>query len=220
MCSEFSRIKNADDGGPKPIRTAEFPEGLPDLTESEQRRLANSKLLLERCVALLDVVFSARGHVSLEQPRNALSWLYHEVQEFLKRISADLNAVPACSVGVSIHKHWLFASSWRPLQSMAACCNHSYAEHTDVRGSKDADGNWLSQSTAAFPEQLCQRFATALHGIASSRCMRPLVCYRRSPMRTCFARIRVVRLACSQTHSASLAGTCSGGIRGAFVYSR
>ena len=62
-----------------------------------------------------------------------------EVQEFLKRISADLNVVPACSVGLSVHKHWLFASSWRPLQAMAATCNHAYSEHVDVRGVKDAD---------------------------------------------------------------------------------
>ena len=61
----FSRIEDATDGGPKPIRTAAFPEGQPDLTAAEQQRLTASKLLLERCVALLDAVFSAGGHVSL-----------------------------------------------------------------------------------------------------------------------------------------------------------
>ena len=160
VCSDFSRIKDANDGGPKPIRTAEFPEGLPDLTAAEQQRLATSKLLLERCVALLDAVFSAGGHVSLEQPRNALSWLCHEVQEFLKRISADLNVVPACSVGVSVHKHWLFASSWR------LCSPWLHGAITAMLSIlMCVDGHWLSQSTAAFPEQLCQRFADALHGI-------------------------------------------------------
>ena len=72
VCSDFSRIKDADDGGPRPIRTAEFPEDLPDLTAAEQHRLATSKLLLAQCVALLDAVLSAGGHVSLVQPRNAL----------------------------------------------------------------------------------------------------------------------------------------------------
>ena len=164
-CTDFSRIKSAHDGGPKPIRSVDCPEGLPNLSESEQRRLHDSKLLLVRCVAILDAVFCAGGHVSLEQPRNALSWLTHEVQEFLKRISADLVVIPACSVGLSIHKHWLFASSWRPLQSLAASCDHKYSEHTDVRGARNSEGGWLSQRTAEFPSQLCVRFADLLRGV-------------------------------------------------------
>ena len=168
VCSDLSRFKNAADGGPKPIRTAEFPEGLPDLTESEQQRLATSKLLLERCVALLDAVFRAGGHVSLEQPRDALSLLCHEVQEFLKRISADLNVVPACSVGVSVHKHWLFASSWRPLQSLA--------EHTDERCAKMRTATGcpslqlpFQSSCASASLLLCMASSILLQGAASSQ---------------------------------------------------
>ena len=53
----------------------------------------------------------------------------------------------------------LFASSWQPLQSTAATCTHEYAEHFDFRGMQDAEGHWLSQRTAEFPLELCQRFA-------------------------------------------------------------
>ena len=145
VCSDFSRLKKDGDGGPRPIRTEEFPEGRPDLTAEELQRLERSKLLLVRCVSILDCVFSAGGQVSLEQPRNALSWLTMEVQEFLKRISADLNVIPACSVGMSVHKHWMFASSWRPLQALASTCDHPYSAHEDVRGIREASGDWASQ---------------------------------------------------------------------------
>ncbi|CAE7265839.1 unnamed protein product, partial [Symbiodinium necroappetens] len=161
------RLKKEGDGGPRPIRTVEFPEGRPDLTADEQQRLDSSKLLLVRCVSILDCVFSAGGQVSLEQPRNALSWLTMEVQEFLKRISADLNVIPACSVGMSVHKHWLFASSWRPLQALASRCDHPYSAHADVRGVKDSSGDWASRRTAEFPPLLSARFADLIMPVFS-----------------------------------------------------
>ncbi|CAE7705984.1 unnamed protein product, partial [Symbiodinium microadriaticum] len=85
-----------------------------------------------------------------------------EVQEFLKRISADLNVIPACSVGVSVHKHWMFASSWRPLQALASTCDHPYSAHEDVRGIREASGDWASRKTAEFPPLLTARFADLL----------------------------------------------------------
>ena len=167
VCSDFSRLKKDGDGGPRPIRTADFPEGRPDLTADEQQRLDRSKLLLVRCVSILDCVFFAGGQVSLEQPRNALSWLTMEVQEFLKRISADLVVIPACSVGMSVHKHWLFASSWRPLQQLASRCDHPYSAHADVRGAKDSTGDWASRKTAEFPPMLAARFAVLIEPVFS-----------------------------------------------------
>ncbi|CAE7485565.1 unnamed protein product, partial [Symbiodinium necroappetens] len=128
------RLKKEGDGGPRPIRTVEFPEG---------------------------------GQVSLEQPRNSLSWLTMEVQEFLKRISADLNVIPACSVGMSVHKHWLFASSWRPLQALASRCDRPYTAHADVKGVKDSSGDWASRRTAEFPTLLSQRFADLIMPVFS-----------------------------------------------------
>ena len=60
--------------------------------------------LLYRAVMILHAVVHAGGQVSLEQPRNAMSWLEPMVQSFLLDISADLVVVAACQLGRGYEK--------------------------------------------------------------------------------------------------------------------
>ena len=53
----------------------------------------------------------------------------------------------------------MFASSWRPLQALASTCDHPYSAHEDVRGIREASGDWASRKTAEFPPLLTARFA-------------------------------------------------------------
>ena len=61
----------------------EHPLGIPDATAAQYARIRSSLCLLERAVALLLANFQAGGHVSLEQPPNALSWRQAMVQHYL-----------------------------------------------------------------------------------------------------------------------------------------
>ena len=59
---------------------------------------------------------------------NAMSWLEPFVQDLLSDIQAHLSDVPACSVGLSIAKSWLFAffaSSFSQFSRLAAKCTHT-----------------------------------------------------------------------------------------------
>ena len=52
-CSTFSRAPFANDEGPKPLRSAEYPEGFPWLTGDRAAKAAEGTLLLERAKILL-----------------------------------------------------------------------------------------------------------------------------------------------------------------------
>ena len=43
--------------------------------------------------------------MSLEQPRNSMSWLEPAAQGFMLDISADLVVVAACAFGMAFDKH-------------------------------------------------------------------------------------------------------------------
>ena len=123
-CGDFSRAKLRP-GGPKPLRTPEFPFGVPGLADRDQRRVASSRTLLRRVVQILLAVFGTGGHVCLEQPSSAFSWQDPSVQDFLAETAAVCSVVPACCFGLSIHKKWLFASSLQDMSQLAGECNRA-----------------------------------------------------------------------------------------------
>ena len=157
-CTEYTRLK-LQAPGPKPIRTPEHMQDLPGLSAEEQKRHKVSRTLFIRCVAVLEAVYAAGGHVVLENPVNSLAWLEPEAAAFMKRIQADLNVIPACKYGLRIYKRWLFASSYRELRALAGCCQHEKGAHMDIRGKRDSSGVYLSKMTAEFPVQLCTAYA-------------------------------------------------------------
>ena len=103
-CCEYSRLKLRDDGGPKALRSPEHLSGLPNLTAWELQRVQESFLMLSRCVEVLTLVFQAGGHVHLEQPLNAMSWLEKVVRQFLQLIGASCINVAACAYEMDVYK--------------------------------------------------------------------------------------------------------------------
>ncbi|CAE7326493.1 unnamed protein product, partial [Symbiodinium pilosum] len=115
-------------------------DGLPGLCPGNALKVQESHLLFIRCVQLLFVTFSSGGQVSLEQTTNSMAWLEPLASHFLREIQADLINIAACSVGLDMHKSWIFATCFRPLQALASVCEHPHGSHEDIRGSRDADG--------------------------------------------------------------------------------
>ena len=87
-----------------------------------------------------------------------MAWLEPFVQDFLSEVQATLAVVEACSGGVDVAKQWLFASSFASLQQLAATCSHQ-GQHTSVIGTRDEQGNFLSQRTAEYPTALATRYS-------------------------------------------------------------
>ena len=157
-CGDFSTIKLRPGPGPKPIRTREYPLGIPDATASQSARIRSSLCLLERAVSLLLAVFQAGGHASLEQPPNALSWRQAMVQHYLLEVSASCFCVAACAFGLNAHKRWMFATSFAGLSALACVCEHVRSAHIDVAGKRLEDGTYLSRGTAEYPASLASAF--------------------------------------------------------------
>ena len=136
-CCEYSRLKLRDDGGPKALRSPDHLSGLPNLTSWELQRVQESFVMLSRCVEVLTLVFQAGGHVHLEQPLNAMSWLEKIVRQFLQLIGASCINVAACAYEMDVYKAWMFASSFPGLRPMGCICQHPPNSHVRLQGLKD-----------------------------------------------------------------------------------
>ena len=167
-CGDFSTIKLRPGPGPKPIRTREHPFGIPDASASQLVRLQKSLCLLERSVSILLAVFQAGGHTSLEQPPNALSWRQSMVQPYLLEVSASCCCIAACAFGMSVHKRWMFATSFAGLSALACVCSHERSAHVDVAGKRLADGTYLSRGTAEYPASLATEFMRTIQHLGDT----------------------------------------------------
>ncbi|CAL1144954.1 unnamed protein product [Cladocopium goreaui] len=158
-CCEYSRLKLRDDDGPKALRSPEHLSGLPNLTPWELQRVQESFMMLSRCVEVLTLVFQAGGHVHLEQPLNAMSWLEKVVRQFLQLIGASCINVAACAYEMDIYKAWMFASSFTGLRPLGCICQHPPNSHVRLQGLRDDSGAFASRATAQYPLKLAQLFA-------------------------------------------------------------
>ena len=158
-CSEFSLLKLRSPG-PKPIRTYEFPLGIPNPNRQETQRLIQSRELLHRAIHCLQHVHAAGGHGHLEAPPNAFTWYDPVVKSWLHQQQCQCVVVAACSFHMDISKHWMFACSHDWFCDMACACTHS--THAPYAGLKDSSGTYLSRRTAEYPKELAQQIASHL----------------------------------------------------------
>ena len=103
-CAHYSRLKLRADAGPKALRTPEHLQGVPGLTPQELAKVQTSYAMLSRCLTCLSLIHAAGGHVHLEQPPSAMSWLEPETQQFVKTIGIHCINLAACLYGKDWHK--------------------------------------------------------------------------------------------------------------------
>ena len=143
-------------GGRPRCRSSEHIRGFPDNTPELQLKADTSRAILLRCVQILRAVFVTGGHVTFEQPRNSLAWQEDFVPPFLQEVEADLVVIAGCKFGMQAYKHWLFASTVRPLQQLQGECPHERDAHPSLGNVRD--GQRL-QETAMFPSELADQCA-------------------------------------------------------------
>ena len=165
-CGQYSRLKLRK-GGPPPVRTPDHLNGVPGISPADLLKVQESHTMLSRCLQCLILVFQAGGHVHLEQPPSAMSWLEPEVQAFLILIGAFCINLPACAFGWSIHKAWMFATSFSALQKLGSTCRHSQSDHESIAGRHNAAGDFLSKDTACYPDSLADAFAELVDPLLS-----------------------------------------------------
>ena len=167
-CAQYSRLKLRADAGPKALRTPEHLQGVPGLTPHELAKVQTSYTMLSRCLTCLSLVHAAGGHVHLEQPPSAMSWLEPETKQFVKSIGIYCINLAACLYGKDWHKSWMFASSFGDLRQLGGVCPHPYGSHQTIVGQFNQAGDFLSKETACYPIALAQAFAARVAPLLSN----------------------------------------------------
>ena len=98
-CGSFSRARLRP-GGPKPVRTPEFPTGIPSPSAAQQAELDLSAQLHERTRHFLALVSAHGGLIILENPSSSILWLDPAVRSWLAVHAPYCVHVAACQYGL------------------------------------------------------------------------------------------------------------------------
>ena len=167
-CSSFSRARLRP-GGPRPVRTPQYPTGIPSPSATQQAEIDLSSTLHSRTRTFLACVASRGGIILLENPSSSLLWKDPAVQSWLRIHAPFSSQAAACHYGLSLFKSWTFWSNFPAVESLACMCQHPAGFHPSFAGKRLPDGSFATRRTACYPSQLAQ---------AIIRCVQPWLTLR------------------------------------------
>ena len=159
-CRFYSTLRK-NDGGPPPLRSKEFLDGFPSLSNYQKRQVQESKEIHRRSDLICIAVFQQGGFAGKEQPLNSIAWKEPSSRQFVEQCSCYFVAAPACKWGLDFFKYWAIAATSEDISHLAGQCSHR--DHMDFRGKRLPDGSYISALTAEYPS----KFASAVIDIIS-----------------------------------------------------
>ena len=188
-CGSFSRARLRP-GGPKPVRTPEFPTGIPSPSAAQQAELDLSAQLHERTRHFLALVSAHGGLIILENPSSSILWLDPAVRSWLAVHAPYCVHVAACQYGLPLPKAWAFWSNFSVLSPVACKCSHPPGFHPSFAGRRSSDGSFATRQTACYPDKLAAAIAVLFCPSGLQQCLSRTghPCYRPNSFGLCSLR--------------------------------
>lgn len=158
VCGTASRARDIRrfDGDPAPLRSNDYPEGLPDLTDNDKMRVQLANLLFQyACEIFLEA--SALGVlVTIENPKNSYFWLTCWLLAILKEIPVFFGDFQVCMLGGSRDKWTRIMANFPAIESLNIRCDHSH-EHQPWGFAKNAEGKRVGATSleSQYPTKMC-----------------------------------------------------------------
>ena len=167
-CSKHSRA-TLRRPGPKPVRTPEYLDGLPDNTIQQQLAVQESALVHDRARHLLSAVARSNGLIILENPSSSMtwSWLDELMQHWVHTTAPFAAHASACKFDTNWAKTWCFVSNKPHIFAVAQLCDHAPHAHESVIGVRLPDGSFKSRLTAEYPDALAAALAQIIHQLTT-----------------------------------------------------
>ena len=156
-CGTCSRAREINLGPstsqPRPLRSEQYPHGIPGLTEEENKRVDAANRIYSRMSKFLILCSQHQIHWSIENPARSLLWLTDWLQPLIA-LGAFYNFT-ACAWGSTRPTKKSFLSSLPDMCRLQASCPGNH-EHEPYGRKRDAHGKliYATAEEAAYPREL------------------------------------------------------------------
>ena len=160
---------------PRPLRSDEHPEGLPNLSPQEAERVRLANISYDATMELIDLLVELGVSCSCENPSSSLFWKYITIRRGLAAIGGFLTAFHSCMHGGTRDKSTTFWShnprskDVNLFESLSVFCDGSHQHAPWVPKTHQGKMHYPTSEEAAYPVVLCQRMAHILKSEAIAR---------------------------------------------------
>ena len=110
-CTTFSRARKHGDGGPPPIRSEKFLNGIPGISDADLEKVQLGTKFLDISLFLGDMVAAHGGHWTIENPGSSMLWIMPQTVQHTDKHSAKVFKLDMCAFGSEHMKPTTFACS-------------------------------------------------------------------------------------------------------------
>ena len=169
-CNTLSAARKAD-GGPPPLRSSEYPWGLPDLAPSDAALLFLGNLFLIRTAEACELIVRLGGNFSVENPLHSLLWVVPAFLTLARETRAMAVVLDQCMFSAPSMKPTQLLVSHEAFQSLAVRCDGRH-QHVSLKGKvwSDLFQRWVFRTKLAqeYPWQMCEAMALVISQIFTS----------------------------------------------------
>ena len=166
-CNTFSSARK-DDGGPPPLRSLEYPMGLPDLSLDNWCLVQLGNLFLGHTCEACVIVFDHGGDFSIENPLLSLMWVTYLMDNLIFHARALAIDLEQCAFGAPSRKPTRLECSNELFDPLAITCPGGHG-HIKLKGKviDPETGKRVFKTKAAqvYPWALCAAFASVVHAL-------------------------------------------------------
>ena len=144
---------------PAPLRSKEFPMGLPSLRGLDATKVESANRLYEATYIVAELCIQMGITVSVENPQNSLFWDTDPIRKLLQLCPGHCNVFDSCMMGGDRDKATMWWCSDDLFESFNLRCNKLH-EHKSWTPTITSTGLHFPTATeASYPELLCERVA-------------------------------------------------------------
>ena len=157
VCGTASRAREIQRhwSDPKPLRSNDYPHGLPDLSEKDMTRVIIANDLFAYSCKLFQDAAARNILVTMENPSNSYFWLTDGFTRLRQSVALTITDFQACMYGGKRPKWSRLVGNFDELSQINARCDNLH-QHDPWRFAKADDGShvWATSLESKYPKQL------------------------------------------------------------------
>lgn len=158
VCGTASRARDiqVEPDDPVPLRSVDFPEGLPNLSESDATRVQLANLLYEYSCKVFATAAKRGVLVTLENPTRSYFWMTVWLLELVGTFPLFSSDSQMCMLGSDRPKWTCVLASFAGISQLNIKCDQKH-KHAPWRKTKDSYGRyiWATATESQYPRKFC-----------------------------------------------------------------